>query len=147
MDDKETHIPLFVSVVTFFLGSFDILRGLMHTVELQYSALHIAKLDLSTPEATDLLHLLGAFGISNFITGTMLILLAVQARGLALVMLLVIPISYTIGMVEIHANSLSYAPSKAAWEGFIPMMVYLGICVVTFLLGLVVTLYNKSNES
>ena len=42
MDDKS-HVPLFVSFITLFLGCYDILRGVMHTLNLEYSALHIAK--------------------------------------------------------------------------------------------------------
>ncbi len=146
MKSRETYVPLFVSVVTFLLGCYDILRGVMHTLKLEYSALHIAKLNLATPQAADLLRLLGAFGVSNFITGVMLILMAFKARGLGLTMLLVIPLAYAIGALEIHGTAAHYAPTQAAWGGFTPLMVYLGICVITFLAGITGTIYNKNNE-
>lgn len=140
---EKTHVPAFVSVVTLLLGFYDLLRGFMHTMKLSYSALHIAGLDLSTPLAADLLRLLGVFGISNYITGVMLILMALKARALALVMLIVIPAAYTLGMLEISVSSAKYPPSSAAWGGMTPMFIYLCICVATFVLGMIGTLYNK----
>ena len=145
--NNKVQVPMFVSIVTLLLGCYDLLRGVMHTFKLEYSALHIAKLNLTTPEAADLLRLMGVFGISNFITGVMLILLALKARGLALIMLIVIPIAYGIGILEIHVYSAQYAPSHATWGGMTPMLVYLGICVVTFLAGIIGILYNKDNEN
>lgn len=139
-------MPVFVSVVTLLLGCYDLLRGVMHTFKLEYSALHIAKLNLATPEASDLLRLLGVFGVSNFITGIMLILIALKARGIALFMLLVIPVIYTMGMLLIKWNSVDYAASQATWGGMTPMLVYLAICIVTFIAGLIGMLYNKSNH-
>ena len=140
---NKVKIPVFVSVVTLLLGCFDLFRGFMHTFQLEYSALHIAKLDLSTAEAPDLLQLLGVFGVSNYITGIMLILIALRARELALVMLLVIPLAYAVGLVEIKINSITYGASQATWGGKGPMLVYLMICVVTFLAGMICALYNK----
>ena len=93
----EKSIPVFVSVVTIILGSYDLLRGFMHTIVLNYSAKNIAVLDLSTSTASDQLRLLGAFGISNLETGVVLILIGFYARPIALAMLGVIPLVYFIG--------------------------------------------------
>ncbi|MDF1678559.1 MAG: hypothetical protein P1U32_07705 [Legionellaceae bacterium] len=144
--EKDTNVPLFVSLVSLLIGCYDLLRGFMHTFNLEYSALYIAKLNLATPQASDLLRLLGVFGVSNFITGAMLILVAFAARGLALIMLLIVPLAYAVGMITIRYNATDYAPSHAAWGGMTPMMVYLTICIVTFVAGLIGTLYNKSNS-
>ena len=92
------------------------------------------------------MRLLGVFGISNFITGIMLILIAFKARGLALAMLFFIPFAYTIGMVAIRFNSAEYEASQAVWGGMTPMLTYLVICFITFLAGIIGTLYNKSNQ-
>lgn len=46
-------VPSFVVVITILLGCYDLLRGVMHTIFLHYSALHIAGLDLSTAAASD----------------------------------------------------------------------------------------------
>lgn len=141
---ENTYTPKFVSIVAIILGCLDLCRGFIHTILLEYAALNIAGLDLSTSLAGDLLQLMGAFGISNYLTGTMLILMGWKARPLALVMLGVIPVAYTIGAVGMRINSAAYAPSQADWGGIQPMMVYLTICGITFIAGIVMTQIKKS---
>jgi hypothetical protein len=136
---ENTYIPKFVSIVAITLGCLDLCRGFVHTILLEYAALNIAGLDLSTSLAGDLLQLMGAFGISNYLTGVMLILIGWKARPLALAMLGVIPVAYTIGAVGMRINSAAYAPSQAAWGGAAPMLVYLAICGITFIAGIVMT--------
>lgn len=130
-------IPVFVSVVTIILGCYDLLRGFMHTIVLNYSATNIAGLDLSTSTASDQLRLLGAFGISNFETGVVLILIGLYARPVALAMLGFIPLVYLIGYFGIRVNIASYAPSTANWGGAPGMVVYLCICAVTCIAGVI----------
>ena len=144
---EESTIPRFVSVVAIALGSLDLVRGFMHTIVLEYSALNIAGLDLSTSAATDLLRLLGTFGISNYITGVMLILLGWKARPLALTMLAVLPIAYGIGITGIRANVSSYASSQANWGGAPMMLVYMVICAATFVSGTWIRHTRQSSES
>ena len=132
---EQTNIPKFVSVVAIGLGCLDLIRAFMHTIMLEYAASNIAGFDLSTSLAGDLLQQMGAFGISNYLTGVMLILIGWKARPLALAMLGVIPIAYAIGFAAIKVNSAAYAPSQAAWGGAKPMLVYLLISGVTFLAG------------
>jgi len=133
--NNENTIPKFVSVVSISLGCLDLVRGFMHTILLEYAAKNIAGLDLSSSVASDLLRLLGAFGISNYVTGVMLILLGWKARQLALTMLGVIPVAYLIGTIGIRFNSASYAASQAKWGGLLMMTVYMAICIATFLVG------------
>ena len=132
---EESHIPKFVSVVAIALGCLDLVRGFMHTILLEHAALNIAGLDLSTPAAVDLLRLLGTFGISNYITGMMLILLGWKARSLALATLAAIPVAYGIGIIGIRANVASYVSSQANWGGAPMMMVYMVVCVAIFVSG------------
>ena len=47
-------IPKFVSVVAIALGCIDLIHGFTHSVLLNYAAIDIAGLDLSTPLAGDL---------------------------------------------------------------------------------------------
>ena len=148
---NEKDIPKFVSIVAIALGVLDLIRGFMHTILLEYAATNIAGLDLSSSVATDLLRLLGTFGISNYITGVMLILLGWKARPLALTMLGwkarplaltmlgVIPAAYLIGMVGININAASYTTTQANWGGAPMMMVYMVVCIVTFIAGSVVS--------
>jgi hypothetical protein len=132
----KTSLPRFVSVIAVLLGVYDLLRGFMHTILLKYSALHIAGLDLSTATASDQLRLLGAFGIGNYETGIMLILMGLFARPLAFIMLGVTPALYFIGFLSIRHHLEGLPPSAAQWGGMEPMVVYLGIALTTFLLGL-----------
>jgi len=127
-----------------FLGSIDLVRGFMHTVVLPYSATHIACLDLSGPTAPDLLRLLGLFGISNFITGTTLILTGLYARPIALVLLGLIPAFYGLGLLTIHAAMNPYPPSTAQWGGRPFMMINLSLYVLTFLAGIFVLRHRKT---
>jgi len=136
-------IPKFVTIVAIALGCLDLIRGFMHTIMLDYAATNIAGLDLSTSLAGDLLQQMGAFGISNYLTGIMLILIGWKARPLALIMLGVIPAVYAIGFITIKINSAPYAPSQAAWGGATPMLVYLIISGITFIAGVWITLYRK----
>jgi len=143
----ESHIPKFVSTAVIVLGCLDILRGFMHTILLDFAATNIAGFDLSTSLAGDLLQQMGAFGISNYLTGIMLILIGWKARPLALIMLGVIPAAYVIGVIGIKVNSAPYAPSQAAWGGTTFMLVYLTVCVIMFIAGVWITLNRKKKEA
>ena len=143
---SKHDIPKFVSIVAIVLGCLDLIRGFMHTILLDYAATNIAGFDLSTSLAGDLLQLMGTFGISNYLTGIMLILIGWKARPLALIMLGFIPIAYAIGVAGIKANSAPYAPSQAAWGGTTFMLVYMAVCLITFIAGVSTTLYRKKKE-
>jgi hypothetical protein len=138
--EKEKNIPAFVSIVAIALGILDLARGFMHTIRLEHAAANLAGLDLSSSVAVDLLRLMGIFGISNYITGLMLILLGWKARPLALTMLAVIPIAHFIGSVGIKFNTAAYPASQADWGGVPIIMGYMVVCIVTFLAGIVMTM-------
>jgi hypothetical protein len=140
---ENTTIPKFVSVVAIALGCLDLVRGFMHTILLEYAATNIAGLDLSTSAAVDLLQLMGTFGISNYLTGFMLILLGLKARSLALTMLGVIPAAYVIGAVGIQYNSAPYAATQADWGGAPMMLVYMAVCLITFTAGVWISQARK----
>ena len=137
-------IPKFISIMAVFLGAIDLLRGFMHTVVLPYSATQIACLDLTGPTAPDLIRLLGLFGISNYITGATLILTGLYARPIALILLGLIPASYGLGLLTIHAAMNPYPPSTAQWGGRPFMMVNLSLYVLTFLAGIFVLRHRKT---
>lgn len=128
--------PKIVSIVAILLGSLDLLRGLMHTVLLEFAALNIAGLDLTTSQAADLLRLMGSFGISNYITGVTLILLGWKARHLALVMLGVIPAAYIVGGLATYFHSAGYTTTQANWGGLPMMIAYIAVSSLTFLVGI-----------
>ena len=134
--NNKNNLPKAISVISVILGTVDLLRGVMHTLLLNFAASNIAGLDLSTTQASDLMKLMGSFGISNYITGIALILLGWKARELAWIMLAVIPGAYLIGGLAIRFYSSGSAETQAAWGG-IPMMgIYLAVSTITFLFGL-----------
>lgn len=143
---KKLPFPRFVSVIAILLGTYDLLRGFMHTILLKYSALHIAGLDLSTATASDQLRLLGAFGISNYETGVMLILMGLFARPLAFVMLGVTPMLYLIGYFSIRHHIEGLSASTAQWGGMEPMVVYLAISFTTFILGCLILMQRWNRQ-
>jgi len=143
---SEYDVPKFVSIAAIVLGCLDLMRGFMHPIMLDYAATNIAGFDLSTSLAGDLLQMMGTFGISNYLTGIMLILLGWKARPLALVMLGVIPVAYGIGIFAIKVNSAPYAPTQAAWGGATFMIVYLAVCGIIFIAGVWTTLSRRKKE-
>ena len=111
---EKNAIPKFVSIVAIVLGCIDLIRGFLHTMLLEFAALNIAGLDLSASSASDMLQLMGVFGVSNTITGVILILLGRKARPLALTMLGLIPASYVVGTIGMRINMASYGRSEAS---------------------------------
>jgi len=142
---KENNIPKFVSIVAITLGILDLVRGFMHTILLEYAAANIAGLDLSSSVAIDLLQLMGSFGISNYITGVMLILLGWKARPLALTMLGVIPAAYLIGSVGIKFYTTAYATTQGDWGGLPMMQIYMVVCIVTYVTGTILAKRKRKN--
>lgn len=109
------------------LGCLDLVRGFMHTVLLEYAALNIMGLDLAVARDDQLL-LLGTFGISNLLTGMMLILIAMKARNIVPYVFLIIPVSYLSG-----GFLISRVASSSARLGGLPMMIgYITVCIGTF---------------
>jgi hypothetical protein len=134
--NNSNSTPKIVSIVAIILGSLDLLRGIMHTLLLEFAATNIAGLDLSTSQAADLLRLMGTFGISNYITGITLILLGWKARRLALIMLGVIPTAYIVGGIATNFYSAPYTQTQANWGGIPMMLAYMAVCTLTFLYGI-----------
>ena len=134
--DNSSKIPKLVSIIAILLGCLDLVRGLMHTILLEYAASNIAGLDLTTSQAADLLRLMGSFGISNYISGIALILVGWKARDLAWIMLGGIPAAYLIGGLATRFYSAGLTETQAAWGGIPMMAVYLAVSMITFLYGL-----------
>ena len=132
--------PKFAWIIMTALGCLDLIRGFLHTVLLEYAAENIMGLDLSVARDDQLL-LLGTFGISNYLTGIMLILIALKARNIVQYVFLAIPVSYFSG-----AYLISRVASSTARLGGLPMMmVYITICIGTFV-AIVIWKYMKQKE-
>jgi hypothetical protein len=133
MKEKMKDIFWLPSMVLVFIGALDVVRGFMHTFLLRWSAVHFAGFSLATTPA-DQIFLLGVFGISNYLTGFLYFLISRRARELSPYVLIIIPLTYLLGLVGISA---AHVHAQAAFEGKYFMMVYFAICVITFIMFLV----------
>ena len=71
--------------------------------------------------------LLGAFGISNWLTGMVYILIALRARALSDAVLLIILLAYALGWLGLKYAGIS---PDADFNGRYIMFVYFGVCAV-----------------
>lgn len=146
MYKEEKQVPKFVWIVLIFLGCIDLLRGFMHTVLLEYAAINIAGLDLSTSTATEQLRLLGTFGISNWVTGVLFILIGLKAKQISIHVMGLIPLAYGLSMIAIRLNLLNYPSTQAEWGGMNMLVPYLILATITFLTGVYVMKFKKVNN-
>ncbi len=124
---SEVPTPGFAWKILAVLGVVDFVRGIMHTYLSTYAATNIAGLDLSQ-NGQNLLVLMGAFGISNFLTGAIFLLIAFKARQVVPAVLGLIPLAYVVGLIGVRLN----AAPQAAFPGRYMMVVYLLVCVGTY---------------
>jgi hypothetical protein len=117
------------SNVLFCIGIFDLLRGFMHTFLLTWSAKNIAHLDLSS-NTSEQLFLLGVFGISNYLTGMIYLIISKKAKILSPYILIIIPFVYLFGLIGIWSGGIH---ARADFEGRYVMFVYFAICIATFI--------------
>jgi hypothetical protein len=135
MDINNIKCPKFAWIITIGLGCFDLIRGFIHTVMLEFAANNIFVIDLSGGVDNQML-LLGTFGISNYLTGIMLILIGLKARELIPIILPAIPVTYLLGTLLI-----SRVVTPTAQLGGVPyMLVYFAVCIVTFIAILAVNI-------
>lgn len=125
---EKFETPKFAWIILAGLGFVDLFRGFVHTFLLEYAATNIAGLDLSVA-ALDQMFLLGLFGISNYLTGIMFILIALKARNLVPYILPAIPVIYLLGSRVV----LLTAQPQAAFGGIPFMTIYNLVCIVTFI--------------
>ena len=138
MDINDIKCPKFAWILMIGLGSFYLIRGLIHTVMLEFAAINIFVIDLSGGVDNQML-LLGIFGISNYITGIMFILIGLKARHLVPIMLPVIPITYFAG-----AASITRVANPTAQLGGGPyMLVYFAVCIAASLAILAIKIKNR----
>jgi hypothetical protein len=116
------------SIVLSIVGAYDLLRGFMHTFLLKWSATNFAKFDMATVPQ-DQVFLLGVFGISNFLTGAVFLLISRRARHLSPHILIFIPAVYLLGWAGIWSNGIH---GQAAFNGKYFMFIYFAVCLLTY---------------
>lgn len=114
------------SYFLFFLGCVDLVRGLSHTFLMHWANDTFAQLDLSV-NGNDQLMLMGAFGISNFLTGAIFILVALKAKDISVTILKLILLAYAVGLMGIKYAGVS--PSADFYGRYI-MLTYFGVCII-----------------
>lgn len=125
--------PAFASIVLACLGVVDLVRGFLHTFLVEHSAVHVAGMDLSHSGGNQLM-LLGAFGISNFLTGAIFIAVAWKARQLVPAVLLIAPLAYLLGFIALRLNHVT---PTASFPGRWFMLGYLSVSFLTFVASIV----------
>jgi len=120
----------FAAYVLTAIGVVDLIRGFMHTFNIRYAAANIAQVDLSAAMAGDFLMVMSAFGISNYVTGMLAILIAFRAKKLAPLVLAIIPAAYLLGIIGMQ---MARVERSAAFNGRYMMFVYLALCALTAL--------------
>lgn len=127
---KTKDMNDFPSWVLLFVGIFDVIRGFMHTFNIFWAVETFAKLDLSVAKDAQLF-LLAAFGISNYLTGFIFILISRKAKQLSVYMLSFILAAYALGIVAMRFVGLTRGDN--AFSGMVIMMGYLLICLLTLI--------------
>lgn len=118
-------ITLRINAIVLFLAALmDLRRGIAHTYQVRYSAEQLAGI----APIEDSLFLMGAFGVSNFLTAFLYLLILWKARSLAPYVLLLIPLSYFIGGIGIRLQAIQ---PEGAFIGQYMMAVYISICLLT----------------
>ena len=115
------------SRVLYGLGIYDLISGFMHTFVLKWSGTNIAGFN---PETTpiDQFFMLGTFGISNFLTGFIFLLISRRSPELSPYVLALIPGAYLLGMTGIWSNGIH---GTSAYGGQYVMYNYFAICIGT----------------
>ena len=140
MNLTEDGCPKFAWIITIGLGCIDLIRGFVHAFFLEFAAMNIFVIDLSGGVENQML-LLGVFGISNYLTGIMLILIGLKARKLVPIVLPIIPATYLLGSALIS----NVASPTAQLGGGPYMLIYFAVCISTFIAILIVRI-RKGRE-
>lgn len=108
-------------------GLMDLIRGTVHTFLIKSVAMSTSGID----PHPDALVLMGAFGISNFCTGMMLLLIGCKARDLSPPVLLMLPFAYFVGGLGMQLSDVTL---QSPFNGQRMMRVYLGVSLICALL-------------
>jgi len=141
MDINDIKCPKFAWILMIGLGCVDLIRGFIHTFMLEFAALNIFEIDLSGG-VDNQMFLLGIFGISNYLTGIMLILIGLKARHLVPIMLPAIPTIYFGGIALISRT----ASPTAQLGGGPYMLIYFALCIAASIAILVITIKNRRTK-
>jgi hypothetical protein len=141
METNDIECPKFAWMIMIGLGCVDLVRGFVHTVLLEYAAINIFVIDTSGG-VDNQMFLLGLFGITNYLTGIMFILVGLKARQLVPIMLPIIPIAYFGGSALISR----VATPTAELGGLSFMNAYILFCIATSLAIFAIEIRKRMNN-
>ena len=121
------------------IAFMDLLRGYMHTFNIWYASENIAHMT----QTADTMMLMNTFGITNFLTGFIYILIIVKAKELAPYVLTILPLSYLIGIISIKTTGISKMQT-AEWNGQYMMYVYLTLSFIVSLNYFIASMREKN---
>lgn len=125
MFNKKIALTISTVLLT-FIAILDLVRGFMHTFNINWAAENIAKIE----PIPDSLILMGSFGMSNFLTGFLYLLILTKTKHLVPYVLVLIPLAYGLGIM---GPKLQGIQMQSDFNGKYMMYVYLGLCVITAL--------------
>ena len=121
---------LSLKINTLILGVIaliDIIRGYMHTFNINYASANIAKID----PHPDAMYLLGVFGMSNFLTAFIYLIIVWKAKDITPYILFIIPFAYLVGIIGLRTQDVQM---QSEFNGQYIMFGYFTICLLTSLL-------------
>lgn len=124
MFNKKLSLKL-TTITLLILAAVDLVRGFLHTFNIWYASENIAKMT----QTADTLHLMNIFGVSNFLTAFIFIIVALKAKEITPYVLSAIPISYGLGMLSSNITGVA-AMQNSEWNGQYMMYIYLGATVL-----------------
>lgn len=139
MYNKKTALKV-SSLLLLAISLLDIIRGFMHTFNIYWAAENIAKIEA----IPDSMILMGSFGMSNFLTGFIYLLILWKAKNLAPHVLALIPIAYGLGIIGLKLQGIAM---ESEFNGQYMMFVYLGLCALTSIYYFLSSKKEASNET
>ena len=115
------------TIILGVIALFDIIRGYMHTFNINYASANIAKID----PHPDAMYLLGVFGMSNFLTAFIYLIIIWKAKHITPYILLIIPFAYLVGIIGLKTEDVQM---QSEFNGQYMMFGYFTICFLTSLI-------------
>ena len=122
MFTKEKALKISIAYL-WVLAILDLVRGFLHTFNILWANATVAQM-VPNPDS---LMMLGAFGISNILTGFLYLLILRKAKHLAPYVLAIIPVSYITGDIGLKLQNVQ---GESSFYGKYMMLVYLALCII-----------------
>ncbi|MDY0278450.1 MAG: hypothetical protein RBQ97_10250 [Acholeplasma sp.] len=119
------------------LAVLDLIRGVLHTFFLNWSNATFAQMGANN----DALMMLGAFGISNILTGSLFILILMKNKNQAPYVLALISVAYVLGSIGLKVSQIQ---GESSFYGRYMMIAYLGLSMILSFAYFAVSIHEKN---